>query len=678
MSGYNAVSDPYKVHQMDSAGSDDSEISGDSSLPLSRYTTNVDEADRQDERERSDTVQPLRGNGATSGPPPNRITNGLPNGSSITHSQPVTPPYLQTSTTAAPSLHTWSAHGQSRPRGGSASLNNLTTSFDGTMPPNPAAATNYRPQRPKPPRTPSHAYAPPRRPSQFVMTSQNRSNSGSKVRVNPDADYRAQKKAYVQRLQDTAEDSVSISPDGYPPGLAYSGDSEDEGSTSTADPPSNDFYDEPTLYYGNEESQPSAEELKIPANRERLEWHSMLHRVLTGDVVKQEKKRMTGGGAEAGDKSELWIGVRAKVFGRTAAAQQRVLEDQRSKIPAMIEDIASFEIKGETEVGKGPREQVATVVQEIEKLESLYPSTKQLKAAYPKAASAAFQQSCNAIVAWHNTTELINIELSILQSWVDNEELDFSKSRQQSSEDGLTDESSFIERVLKEDGLKSLQSKDSMLTTVENVIDKAKQTLIDNAEAFAEKHLPPYIEELLTLINFPSRLIQEIIRMRLNYSTKLKEEAHQKVIIAEEMSSQFQILLALAVRAKTSYLRIYNPEPGWDLPPCIDENFDSVVLDAMRFYFKMLNWRLLANKNTFKETEILEIEWESRKPLGRDFQGGDVVIADQFRFVRANSDVLFSANGTDHYQCVDCQVIGAPHRSLRERTRAAAKRSCRS
>ena len=642
MSGYDPVSEAYKVRRVDSGESDESDVYGDTGLLLSRYASNMDGTESQDERERSDTVRPLRAQGLNTSLQPNPTTNGLANGS-LTHSQPV---YTPTSSAGNSSTHSWSAHGQTRPRGGSATLNNINTTFDhaSVTASNLPTVANHRPQRPKPPRTPSHAYAPPRRPSQFMMTNQSRSNSASKVRMNPDADYRAQKKAYVQRLQDNADDSAAISPDGFPPSLGYSGDSEEDESP-IADQQGNDLYDEPMLYYGNEETQPSAEELKIPANRERLEWHSMLHRVLTGDVVKQEKKRMIGGGEQTGDNTlaqELWIGVRAKLYDRPVAAQRRIIEDQRSKIPSMVEDIVSFEIKGETEVGKGPREQVAAVVEKIEKLESLYSITKQLETANNRAASDVFHQSCNAIISWHNTTELINTELSILQNWVGNEELDFSKARQCTSDDDtFADESSFIERILKEDGLKSLQGKGSMLLGVENVINKAKQTLIDNANAFAGKHLPPYIEELLTLINFPTRLIQEIIRMRLNYSAKLKDEVHQNVIVAEEMSSQFQILLTLAVQTKTSYLSISKSESGWDLPPCIDENFDSVVLDAMRFYFKMLNWRLLANKNTFKEAEILESEWEFCSGLGRHFQGGDIEVADQFRFV-ALGDPPFS------------------------------------
>jgi len=507
-------------------------------------------------------------------------------------------------------------------------------------------SAQQRPPRPTASRQPSNAYNPARRPQQYVNTaapSRQRANSRARPR-NPNAEYRAQEKAYVQRIrqEDTPNDFF-----GEPrtPSLDYSdGTSEDGESPATSNYVENDPYDQDTLlYYGNEEQEPSIEELKIPANRERLEWHAMLANVLTGDVVKQEKKRLIGGPDTQGDntmKIEIWIGVRARTCGRSVATQRRLIEEGRSKAKQTIESIIAFEIKGEAEVGKSPLEQVQQVVKRIEKVENLYPTRQAFEAAQPRAASDAYKDTCNAVVSWHNTTQLINTELGILQQWVGNVELDFTKARTvpPGEQNGhLFDDSSFIDRILKEDGLKSLQGENSLLNGVNTVIDKAKVTLIENAEAFANQHLPPYIEELLTLINFPSRLIQEIIRMRLSYAKKMKDPAQQGVMMAEQTILQFRILLTLAVKIKEAYLVIAQPEAGWDLPPCIDEAFDGVVVDALLFYFKMLNWKLIANKNTFKEAEILEQEWDFCYQLGRHLEGGDVEVAEQFSSLTSRS-----------------------------------------
>ena len=524
--------------------------------------------------------------------------------------------------------------------------------------------------RPGAVRTSSNVYAPARRPHQYSIsgTSRQRTGSTGRGRRNPNAEYRAQEKAYVQRIrQDAPENDFYGEP--RTPSLGYSSgtESDDDGSPTTKHYHDEDPYDqEVMLYYGNDDASPSVEELKIPANRERLEWHAMLANVLTGDVVKQEKKRLIGGPEQQGGntlRTELWMGVRAKTCGRTVAAQRRFIEDGRSKIQTELDRIVSFEIKGEAEVGKPPAEQVQEIVKKIEKIEGLYPTRDGFETAHPRAAQQSYKDTCAAVIAWHNTTELINTELSVLQAWVGNEELDFTKARQrpedEESKNHLFDDSSFIDRILKEDGLKSLQGENSLLNGVNTVIQKAKHTLISNAEAFIERHLPPYIEELLTLINFPSRLIQEIIRMRLSYAKKMKDPAQQGVMMAEQMILQFQILLKLAVEIKAAYNSIAQPQTGWDLPPCIDDGFDGVVVEALKFYFKMLNWKLMANKNTFKEAEILEQEWDFSNELGRHLDGGDVEVAEQFSSLTSKSLGRLTASFEKELQRRPDEVAGA-------------------
>ncbi|KAJ4350690.1 Suppressor of Sensor Kinase (SLN1) [Ascochyta clinopodiicola] len=538
--------------------------------------------------------------------------------------------------------------------------------------PHASAASVARTPRPGAVRTPSNAYNPARRPQQFSLNSntshraRNSSATRSRRNPNPNADYRAQEKAYVQRItQGDEQDGYAFDPAMRTPSLGYSTDSgTDDDSPSTADYAENDPYDQETLlYYGNDDMQPSVEELKIPENRERLEWHSMLASVLTGDVVKQEKKRLIGSTEQQGDstlKAEIWMGIRARVCGRSLQAQRRIVDDARGKIKTLLESIISFEVEGATEAGQTPQQQVQDVVKKIEKIESAYPTRQALEAAYPRAASPAYRDACDAVIAWDNTTVLINTEMAILKMWVGNEELDFTKPRPRSSQDHhLTDESSFIDRILKEDGLKSLQGETNLLIPLEKVIQKAKSTLITNAEGFAERHLPPYIEELLTLINFPSRLLQEIIRVRLSYAKKIKDPSQQGVMMAEQMIAQFQILLRMAGQVKESYLVISRPEPGWDLPPCIEENFDNVVLDALKFYFRMLNWKLAANKNTFKEAEILEQEWEFCNKLGRQLQGGDVETAEQFSILTSKSLTRLSAHFERELQRRPDELTGA-------------------
>lgn len=537
-----------------------------------------------------------------------------------------------------------------RPRGGSGGPSammerSLTTDSQHMV-------TDSRSARPNPTRIPSSTYAPStaRRPPQFLSLNAKRMSSSAAARPSrrdPNAQYKAQEKAYVQRVRQQPQDWISTDP--RTPSLSYSTDEDDEDRSPLTEHQFDDPYDPETLMFlGNEDNvQPSEDELAVAENRERLEWHSMLASVLKGDVVKQEKQRLIGT-AEQMSKSqmgdEIWVGARAKFYGRSVAMQRKLIEEARSHLAPTIESIIAFEIKGETIMGKSPLEQVEEAVHKIEICEWLFPSNKKMAAAEPRTSSEPYQESCNAILSWYNITQVINTELGILQAWVGNPELDFTKTRPRSDRENLTDESSFVDRLLKEDGLKSLQSKQSMFIGIGEVIKKAKHTLTKNAHTFATRHLPPYIEELLTLINFPSRLIQEIIKIRLSYAKKMKESAQQSVMIIDQMISQFQILMQLACEVKREYVAIIPPEPGWDLPPCIDEGFDGTVLDALRFYFKMLNWKLGANKNTFREAEILESEWDFSNEIGRELEGGDIEVAEQFSSLTAKSLLRLTAS----------------------------------
>lgn len=518
--------------------------------------------------------------------------------------------------------------------GSSASLDNSMTLAEG----GPLPDRDLRLQRPSgPARTPSNTYAPVRRPVNFVnLDVHGRRSSSAKrsARRDPSAQYRAQEKAYVQRLR--ANPQTWYEPLGGSQSMAYDSDVDDPSPSSEA-PFEDDQYDpDIQLFLCENDNQPTIEELKNPKNQERLEWHSMLASVLKGDVVKQEKQRIIGNTEPRRSSvvnQEIWLGVRAKSCGRSLILQKKLIEDARASVSSVIEDIINFEIKGEKEIGKCPVEQVEGIVEKIQHCESLFPTRKKMEAFNSRTASDEFREGCDAVIAWHNTTLLINTELAILQNWVGNDELDFTKPRANRSVGGeISDDGTFLDRIMMEDGLKTLQGEHNIIYGIGEVINKAKNTLIENAEAFSKRHLPPYIEELLTLINFPSRLIQEIIRIRLSYARTTKDPAQQSPIFVDQMIAQFQILMRVAVDIKQRYLIISKPEPGWDLPPCIDENFDSVVVDAMKYYFRLLNWKLSANKNTFKEAEILEQEWGFSNEIGRQLEGGDIEVAEQFRY----------------------------------------------
>ncbi|UKZ77612.1 hypothetical protein TrVFT333_005336 [Trichoderma virens FT-333] len=485
-----------------------------------------------------------------------------------------------------------------------------------------------------PVRMPSNTYNPStsRKPgapqSQPSFSESARSSSKTRPRQS-DSRFRAQERAYVQTLRQGGYQGEYFSQFQPPTG----NESDSEGETPSSEGPFDDRLDQETImFYGNDDIQPTEEDIAVPDNRERLEWHGMLEAVLTGDVVRQEKKRLINSTdtttSRATYRQELWLELRAESCGRRVPVQKRMVEDGRASVDRLLDDVVNFKVKGTNEAGKPPYEQVKDVVKKIEKCQSMYPSW-------------------TALVAEHKSA-MINTELAILKKWVGNDELIFTQTKQRSpAVDGIaTDETSFLDKLMKEDGLQSLYNENAkvilrgdlvqwgMLVPISNVIQKAKETLIHNSIPFQKRHLPPYLDELLTLISFPSRLIEEITRTRLGYAKeyakKVKATAQQNPLLQDQMISQFQLLLQFAMRIKTEYLEIEKPEPGWDLPPCIDETFDGVVLEALKYYFKLLNWKLTGNKNTFKEAELLFQEWDFANEIGGSLHGGNIEVAEQF------------------------------------------------
>ena len=553
---------------------------------------------------------------------------------------------------AALSMYSDASNGSATSLGPGTLINGVNKSQRSSSGAEDAAAysNGNRPQRPLgPTRTPSSTYNPatsrkPTMPSQPAPSFVESIRSSSKTRSRPsESRFRAQERAYVAKLRQDYEGEYFSS---Y--STLGTNDSDSEGETPSSEGPYDDRFDQETImFYGNDNQQPTEEDMQDAENRERLEWHGMLEAVLTGDVVRQEKKRLIGSSdqqvGKTAHKSELWLGIRSKVCGRHLPVQRRIVEEAQSSLDRTLDDIINFQVKGESEVGKPPHEQIKDIVKKIEKCESLYPSWASLAAEHKSADSTLFHEAYDSILSWYNTNEMINTELAILKKWVGNDELDFHRTKQRSpAVHGISnDETSFLDRLMKEDGLQSLYNdtipasplvlvQRGMLRPISSIILKAKETLIHNSATFQKRHLPPYLEELLTLISFPSRLIEEITKTRLAYARRVKETAQQNPLMQEQMISQFQLLLKFAIKIKGEFLNIANPEPGWELPPFIDESFDQVVLEALKYYFKMLNWKLSGNKNTFKEAELLFQEWDFANEIGSHLERGHIEVAEQF------------------------------------------------
>ncbi|KAL5611600.1 hypothetical protein BROUX41_000816 [Berkeleyomyces rouxiae] len=459
-------------------------------------------------------------------------------------------------------------------------------------------------------------------------------------------------------------------------------DSESDGETANTDEA---FDSEAVAFYNDDNQEPTEEDLKDPENVERLDWQRMLATALNGDVIGQEKKRLTPGGMDQEQliEGELFIMLRAVRFHRHVSVQRKILTEARNNMGRQLDIIMNFSVKGEEEAdGKGPYEQVLDAVKLIEKCESLYPSSKRLQENHHAAKTNSFLNAYSTIMSWYNTTEMLNTELKILRLWVGNDNLTIERS-----EDGVTKAPSpFVHRllnggslnflyieeedILKKKSLRRSRYKNSdnpdhsqseselpdtvpisqvsfedsdliarggggMLIKLFRVVDKAKKTLIEMADAFESRHLPLPIEELTTIINFPLRLIQTMLLEQVASAKRanIKAAAQTNTLILDQMIAQFKTLLRMSVDLNKKYLDIIQPEGKWVIPDSLDETYAVDVFNGLRFYFKMLNWKLSTNKNTFKEAEVLFQEWDFANDIGGHFKGWEIELAEHFSHV---------------------------------------------
>ena len=278
---------------------------------------------------------------------------------------------------------------------------------------------------------------------------------------------------------------------------------------------------------------------------------------------------------------------------------------------------------------------VGDLLARVDSAEEQFPSTRKILDVVPEWGDPALQQKLAALYSWYNVTCALRLQIQVLQKWTGSETLEIAGHEKKPAttvppqdpsqpQGEAQEESTFVERILKEDSLQSTFEKRT-LSALNQLIQKAKATILTHHEAFSSMALPSFEPELVQLVNFPTRLMEGALKLRLDYAGKLKEPS---VLIVDSLTDDLRAALALACRIKLQYSSTMVPDPrnGWELPPCIGEGYDAVLRDALRFFFRLLNFRLKGGV-FFKETEILEPEWLFLSTAVEVIEGGDVIVA---------------------------------------------------
>lgn len=406
-----------------------------------------------------------------------------------------------------------------------------------------------------------------------------------------------------------------------------------------------------TLTLDSQPIQPASQE-----ERERLEWQTMLASVLAGDVLKSEKTRIAVALESLGDEQNnlhlnIWLGIRAKFHGRTVEEERIKLEEKRLRVvDAALNDVMQFRIKtneGETakEVMNSAVKQVVGILHLLETVQSLYPNLKAFYLDKPAAAEGHFQARCDTLNTWCNVLFSLKHHFAVLRRWTGSDTLDVNQpntssevpigtlhhSRRNSigSTPDLTDGTSFVERLLKEESMQRTFEKGS-LVTVNAFIGAARDAQVNLAPFFRAMNLPSFEHELVPLISFPTNLAQAGLRLRLNYVQNLEDP---EVLIIDQMTEDLKISIGLACTLKRQYERFLRPDPGrhWNLPQCISEDYDSTILEALTCFFRLIHWKLKSGAKGiyFKETDVLEAQGPTFDDVSRSASGGSRLVAEQ-------------------------------------------------
>lgn len=420
--------------------------------------------------------------------------------------------------------------------------------------------------------------------------------------------------------------------------------------------------------------------------RQRLEWQTMLESVLASEVLRSETKRITSVDAPDLTREQLmyrrWLDIRASLRGRghmkgaVDAEEKRLRSGWPELLKTVIAEIKTCRAKEERQSlassgeGGSPAElsvqdsqrEVDALVQadesavqpesfpedkdavfkEIESLlarvdasESQFPSARKAIEVVPEWNDAELQAKLDGLRAWHNITSLLRLQLKILREWTGSEtlQIDVPLKRDTRQDDanlliaranGDVEGMTFVERILKEDSLQAT-FENRTLHSLNNLILKAKATIKSYHETFVRLQLPSFAPELVQLISFPMRLMEGALQLRLDYAGKIKEPS---LLIVDSLTDDLRSALSMAIRTKEQYSATMIPDPdaGWDLQPVIGASYDEILRDALRFFFRLISFKLKGSV-FFKETEILDSEWHFLRQAVAVIDGGDVIVA---------------------------------------------------
>ncbi|GJN88041.1 hypothetical protein Rhopal_000997-T1 [Rhodotorula paludigena] len=437
-------------------------------------------------------------------------------------------------------------------------------------------------------------------------------------------------------------------------------------------------YDDPEVS-GSEDDSPEV--------KARFEWQHMLNNVLSGNVLKSEKTRLSTAslsgtkslkngfvnGFSSGRRQRayaIWLLLRAKVRGRTADEESRFLEEARAKVDDVIDELAKFRVsdleqqEGGIEIDcvmrqRNAADQVASLLKRIDWCETLYPSRNALALEKERFLDDDIVRRLDALRTWQSVTRQLKVTVGILRKWTGGEWEKLSTTTGTEHEGaahgavsgdaqnggahpdpptGATaagaagppgTDRGFVAVMVREDSLTKTFEK-RILTDLYSLVDSAKSAIVEFHPVFTAMNLPPPTDDLSRLAIFPSRLAQEALRTTLDSVANVHDPT---VVLIDQLTNDLRKGLEVACQIKRQYTELAMPDAdaGWQLPERV-EGYEETLLATLRFFFKLLHWKLKSPSKAiyFKETEIVENEWGFLSTVTEEIDGGDLLVGEHF------------------------------------------------
>ena len=185
---------------------------------------------------------------------------------------------------------------------------------------------------------------------------------------------------------------------------------------------------------------------------------------------------------------------------------------------------------------------------------------------------------------------------------------------------------------MREDTLQVMFEK-RLLSDLYSLVHVAKAAMTDLEPEFKAMNLPGFSSDLLRLALFPSRLVQEVLRGRLDSLASILDPS---AALIDQLTDTIRMTLWTACEIKKQHIDMAktNSVSGWQLPSRVAE-YDEMLLAALRYYFKLLHWKLKSPSRAIyvKETKIVENEWGFLRGVTEQIDGGDLLVGEHFRRV---------------------------------------------